>query len=124
VTRAVPMRKPNNGPGTITPSPKITSHTPGGTGIVSFVVDGHDSAQVARRLADDHGIGVRDGLFCAHPPTRHLLAGHGGRAGTAVRASLGAGTTAEQVRRLVTAIRAIAAPGAGSAVGAPVVRAR
>jgi selenocysteine lyase/cysteine desulfurase len=32
-------------------------------GIVSFAIEGLDSAQVTRRLADEHGIGVRDGLF-------------------------------------------------------------
>ncbi|GAA3347007.1 aminotransferase class V-fold PLP-dependent enzyme [Amorphoplanes nipponensis] len=78
-------------------------------GIVSFVVDGLDSAQVARRLAEEHGIGVRDGLFCAHPLTRHLLGTHGGAPRTAVRASLGAGTTGDHVARLVTAVRAIGA---------------
>lgn len=79
-------------------------------GIVSFTIDGLDSAQVAKQLADEHGIGVRDGLFCAHPLTRHLLTAHGGLPSTAIRASLGAGTSGEHVHRLVTAVRAIAAP--------------
>ncbi|HET9519051.1 MAG TPA: aminotransferase class V-fold PLP-dependent enzyme [Actinoplanes sp.] len=80
-------------------------------GIVSFAVDGLDSGVVAQRLADDYGIGVRAGLFCAHPLTRQLLAAQGdGVATTAVRASIGAGTTAEHVRRLVAAVREIAAP--------------
>ncbi|WP_204001113.1 aminotransferase class V-fold PLP-dependent enzyme [Micromonospora lutea] len=79
-------------------------------GIAAFAVAGLDSAEVARRLADDHGIGVRDGLFCAHPLTRHLLASAPTRLpGTAVRASLGAGTTREQVDRLVAAVARIAA---------------
>lgn len=43
-------------------------------GIVAFTVAGVDSATVARRLNDEHGVGVRAGLFCAHPLTRHLLA--------------------------------------------------
>jgi hypothetical protein len=52
-----------------------------------------DSATVAARLSTRYGIGVRDGLFCAHPLTRHLL---DGPRGTALRASLGLGTrTAE-----------------------------
>lgn len=76
-------------------------------GIVSFAVAGHDSAVLARRLADEHGIGVRDGLFCAHPLTRHLLAGHPGRPATAVRASIGAGTTDEHAERLIGALRHI-----------------
>jgi selenocysteine lyase/cysteine desulfurase len=78
-------------------------------GIVSFAVAGHDSAEVARRLGDEHGVGVRAGLFCAHPLTRHLLATHGaGPPDAAVRASLGAGTTSEHVRRLIVGVRAIA----------------
>jgi selenocysteine lyase/cysteine desulfurase len=79
-------------------------------GIVSFTIDGLDSAQVAQQLSDEYGIGVRDGLFCAHPLTRHLLTAHGSLPGTAIRASLGAGTSGEHVSRLVTAVRAIAAP--------------
>jgi selenocysteine lyase/cysteine desulfurase len=79
-------------------------------GIASFVVAGLDSAEVARRLADEHGIGVRDGLFCAHPLTRQLLAAAPGRRpATAVRASLGAGTTDEHIDRLTAAVAQIAA---------------
>jgi selenocysteine lyase/cysteine desulfurase len=70
-------------------------------GIVSFVVDGLDSATVAARLSTRYGIGVRDGLFCAHPLTRHLL---GNAQGTALRASLGLGTTTIDVDRLVDAL--------------------
>ena len=78
-------------------------------GIVSFAVAGHDSAEVARRLGDEHGVGVRAGLFCAHPLTRHLLSTHSaGLPETAVRASLGAGTTSEHVQRLIAGVRAIA----------------
>jgi selenocysteine lyase/cysteine desulfurase len=77
-------------------------------GITSFAVAGKDSATVAARLAG-HGIGVRDGLFCSHPLTRHLLA----RAprpvpATAVRASLGLGTTESDVDRLVAAVAEVA----------------
>jgi selenocysteine lyase/cysteine desulfurase len=78
-------------------------------GIVSFAVPGHDSGAVAQRLADEHGIGVRAGLFCAHPLTRHLLAPS--RLPTAVRVSIGAGTTEEQVDRLITGLRSIVASG-------------
>ena len=77
-------------------------------GIVSFAVEGLESATVAARLSSGYGIGVRDGLFCAHPLTRHLLR----RApatlpATAVRASLGLGTTAADVDRLVAALAEI-----------------
>lgn len=83
-------------------------------GIVSFAVPGFDSAVLARRLADDHGIGVRDGMFCAHPLTRHLLSAYGSRPQTAVRASIGAGTTSEHVERLVEAVRRIAGRARGA----------
>ena len=77
-------------------------------GIVSFVVEGQDSATVAARLSTGYGIGVRDGLFCAHPLTRDLLARTPvATAGTAVRASLGLGTTAADVERLLHALAEI-----------------
>lgn len=79
-------------------------------GIVSFVVAGRDSGEVAAVLATEHGIGVRDGLFCAHPLTRWLIVEAAARCGrrdlppTAVRVSIGLGTTVEHVDRLVTAL--------------------
>ncbi|GAA3213766.1 aminotransferase class V-fold PLP-dependent enzyme [Actinocorallia longicatena] len=81
-------------------------------GIVSFVVAGHPARAVAEHLSDEHGIGVRDGKFCAHPLVRRLVgAGEGGcdgPEGTAVRASIGIGTTDEHIDRLVAALRAFA----------------
>jgi selenocysteine lyase/cysteine desulfurase len=78
-------------------------------GIVSFAVEGLDSATVAARLSSGYGIGVRDGLFCAHPLTRQLLA-HAPVTlpNTAVRASLGLGTTVADVDRLLAALAEIA----------------
>ena len=74
-------------------------------GIVSFAVEGLDSATVAARLSSGYGIGVRDGLFCAHPLTRHLLSRVPGvPPTTAVRASLGLGTTTGDVDRLLTGV--------------------
>ncbi|EME64683.1 aminotransferase class V-fold PLP-dependent enzyme [Amycolatopsis decaplanina] len=88
-------------------------------GIVSFTVDGVETRTVSTRLAAEFGIGVRDGLFCAHPFTRRLLDQAGATAPTAVRASIGVGTTTEHIDRLVTGIRTIA----GSRVPAdPAVR--
>ena len=49
------------------------------------------------------GIGVRDGRFCAHPLLARL-----NPAGTAVRASLGLGSRADDVDRLITALTALA----------------
>ncbi|MEU4508475.1 aminotransferase class V-fold PLP-dependent enzyme [Nonomuraea wenchangensis] len=81
-------------------------------GIVSFTVDGHTAREVAEALSGEYGIGVRDGKFCAHPFVRHLLgtADGGCEDGTAsaVRASIGIGTTQEHVDRLIEALRAIA----------------
>ncbi|GAB3730488.1 aminotransferase class V-fold PLP-dependent enzyme [Nocardiopsis nanhaiensis] len=77
-------------------------------GIVSFVVDGLPADLLAAALSAEYGIGVRDGLFCAHPLTKHLLPeGHT----QAVRASLGVGTTGEHVDRLVGAVADLVARG-------------
>lgn len=78
-------------------------------GIVSFVVDGYSAREVAEALSGEYGIGVRDGKFCAHPFVRHLLgtADGGCEDGTAsaVRASIGIGSTQEHVDRLIEALR-------------------
>jgi selenocysteine lyase/cysteine desulfurase len=74
-------------------------------GVVSFTVEGHDPGLVAAYLSAEHGIGVRDGAFCAHIATRRLA---GGRA---LRASLGLGSTAEHVDRLLIALRRLVTHG-------------
>lgn len=82
-------------------------------GIVAFTVDGFSPRVVAERLSADHGIGVRDGKFCAHPLVRHLTGGTDasgdcGAAGEgAVRASIGLGTTDEHIDRLIDALSAL-----------------
>jgi selenocysteine lyase/cysteine desulfurase len=68
-------------------------------GIVSFTLDGRDPHALADTLGRDHGIGVRTGLFCAHPLTQRLTDGQ-----PAIRASLGVGTTQEHVDRLIGAL--------------------
>nr|WP_328808606.1 aminotransferase class V-fold PLP-dependent enzyme [Nonomuraea montanisoli] len=87
-------------------------------GIVSFTVDGLAAREVAEALSGEYGIGVRDGKFCAHPFVRHLLgsADGGCEDGTAsaVRASIGIGTTEEHVDRLVAALRDLTARTASS----------
>lgn len=50
-------------------------------GVLSFVVDGWNSSHFAAALSAEYGIGVRDGLFCAHPLVRRLLGGDTGGAG-------------------------------------------
>jgi selenocysteine lyase/cysteine desulfurase len=78
-------------------------------GVLTFTVPGHDAGLVAAYLAAEHGIGVRDGRFCAHPLLAHLDASHG-----AIRASVGVGTTSETVDRLVAGVAAYLAAGPGS----------
>ncbi|WP_029291537.1 aminotransferase class V-fold PLP-dependent enzyme [Cellulomonas sp. HZM] len=75
-------------------------------GVVTFTVPGHDAGLVAAYLAAEHGIGVRDGRFCAHPLLAHLDASHG-----AIRASVGVGSTSEWVDRLVDGVAAYLAQG-------------
>jgi selenocysteine lyase/cysteine desulfurase len=79
-------------------------------GVVSFAVRNRDSGSIAQALARKHHIGLRDGLFCAHPLARRLLgeasvrAGWDGVPATALRASIGLGTTESDVDALVTAL--------------------
>lgn len=76
-------------------------------GVVSFNVDGVDPALLAAALGAEHGIGVRDGAFCAHPLMDHFGDRH------AVRASVGVGTCEDDVDRLLRAVEQIAARGPG-----------
>ncbi|HXW47685.1 MAG TPA: aminotransferase class V-fold PLP-dependent enzyme [Streptosporangiaceae bacterium] len=84
-------------------------------GIVTFAVAGMEASEVSEHLAAAHGIGVRDGQFCAHPLARRLLAEASERAGQplgdyAVRASMGIGSTAEHVERLITGVTELTQP--------------
>jgi len=95
-------------------------------GVLSFVVEGWNSSHFAAALSAEHGIGVRDGLFCAHPLVRHLLGGRraepsecgapegasGQRNLNAIRVSFGAGTPVEHVDRFLAAVRTLVADGA------------
>lgn len=75
-------------------------------GLVTFTVEGLRSELVAQYLSAEHGIGVRDGRFCAHPLLDRIAGGT-----TAVRASLGVGSSAEDVERLLVAVRALVTEG-------------
>lgn len=75
-------------------------------GVVSFTLGEHDSGLVAAYLSAEHGVGVRDGRFCAHP----LLA-RVGVTGGAIRASVGVGTTAQTVDRLLAGLQAFVTEG-------------
>jgi len=71
-------------------------------GIVSFAVP--DAPGVADKLAREHGIGVRAGLFCAHPLVRRLGGAGTCDTGGLLRASWGLGSTHDDIDRLVTAL--------------------
>ncbi|MGW8376538.1 aminotransferase class V-fold PLP-dependent enzyme [Streptomyces sp. ODS28] len=95
-------------------------------GVLSFVVDGWNSSHFAAALSAEYGIGVRDGLFCAHPLLRTLLGGEesdpgecgapeaapGEKSLNAIRVSFGAGTPDEHVERFVRAVRELVTDGA------------
>ncbi|MFI6683644.1 aminotransferase class V-fold PLP-dependent enzyme [Streptomyces sp. NPDC050485] len=95
-------------------------------GVISFVVEGWNSSHFAAALSAEYGIGVRDGLFCAHPLVRTLLgsdpqdpgecgapeAEPGERSLNAIRVSFGAGTPDEHVSRFVGAVRELVTEGA------------
>ncbi|MER6692288.1 aminotransferase class V-fold PLP-dependent enzyme [Streptomyces minutiscleroticus] len=95
-------------------------------GVISFVVEGWNSSHFAAALSAEYGIGVRDGLFCAHPLVRILLGGDpqaqgecgapeaapGEKSLNAVRVSFGAGTPDEHVERFVRATAELVAQGA------------
>ncbi|MGW7195719.1 aminotransferase class V-fold PLP-dependent enzyme [Streptomyces chryseus] len=95
-------------------------------GVISFVVDGWNSSHFAAALSAEYGIGVRDGLFCAHPLVRTLLgsapqdpgecgapeAEPGERSLNAIRVSFGAGTPDEHVERFVGAVKELVRDGA------------
>lgn len=72
--------------------------------VVTFTIDGLDADLVATILSVEHGIGVRDGRFCAHLLVDELLQRAGARTGSAVRVSLGLGNTREHVERLLAAV--------------------
>ena len=74
-------------------------------GVVSFNLAGLNPALLAAALAAEHGIGVRDGAFCAHPLMDHFGALR------AVRASIGVGTTQDDIDRLLRAVAQIARDG-------------
>jgi hypothetical protein len=63
------------------------------------------------RLVSEHAVGVRHGRFCAHPLLARLAPAGAVPDGEAVRASLGLGSRAADVDRLVGALGALRAHG-------------
>ncbi len=95
-------------------------------GVATFNLAGYRDPLVSAILSAEHAIGVRHGCFCAHPLMTHLLgvpplaaarlhadlgAGRHPELPGAVRASVGLGTTEEDVDRLVAALQEIARRG-------------
>jgi selenocysteine lyase/cysteine desulfurase len=95
-------------------------------GVLTFNLEGYEHGRLATILSVEHGIGVRDGCFCAHPLmlgmlqkrkrevtaiTIELRAGRHVSLPGAVRASLGLDSTRQHVDRLVTALLDVARNG-------------
>ena len=87
--------------------------------MVTFTVDGYPAALVAQYLSAEHGIGVRDGRFCAHPLLARFAADGVTADGAGVRASLGLGSRAEDVDRLLAALASLRADGPAWTYAAP-----
>ncbi len=100
-------------------------------GVATFMVDGFPDRLLAQILAAEHGVGVRNGRFCAHPFVGELIrrnhdttgaasAADDGRGPGAVRASLGVASCEDDVDRLLSALGEIITSGpAGKYVPAP-----
>ncbi len=80
--------------------------------VVALTIERLDSSLVAAILSAEHGIGVRDGKFCAHILVDELLEDPWGEVpATAVRISIGISNTLEHVDRLLAALTDLAAHG-------------
>ncbi len=92
-------------------------------GVAAFELEGRHHCELAAQLSAEHAIGVRNGCFCAHLLIARLLdvgpaemdrLHRALRAGVrpplpgAVRASLGIGSSGDDVDRLAAALRSIA----------------
>jgi selenocysteine lyase/cysteine desulfurase len=87
----------------VLPGVRVLSVWPDATeriGVVSFTLAGHDPGRLAAVLSAEHGIGVRDGRFCAHPLMARLVPDGSG----AVRVSLGVGSSGADVDALLLAL--------------------
>jgi len=80
----------------------------GTIGVVNFSVEGYDAGLVAAYLSAEHGIGLRDGRFCAHPLLRRL-----GLPAGSLRASFGLGSRLEDAQRLLAGLQELRQNGLG-----------
>ena len=77
-------------------------------GVVNFSVEGYDAGLVAAYLSAEHGVGLRDGRFCAHPLLKRL-----GLPSGSLRASFGVGSRLEDAERLLAGIDSLRHNGLG-----------
>lgn len=77
-------------------------------GVVNFSVEGYDAGLVAAYLSAEHGVGLRDGRFCAHPLLKRL-----GLPSGSLRASFGLGSRLEDAERLLAGIAKLRRDGLG-----------
>ncbi|MEO8221551.1 MAG: aminotransferase class V-fold PLP-dependent enzyme [Specibacter sp.] len=80
----------------------------GSIGVVNFSVTGYDAGLVAAYLSAEHGVGVRDGKFCAHPLLNRL-----GLPSGSLRASFGVGSRLEDSDRLIDGVQTLLRDGLG-----------
>lgn len=78
----------------------------GSIGVVNFSIEGYDAGLAAAYLSAEHGVGVRDGKFCAHPVLRRLGLGQG-----SLRASFGVGSRTEDADRLIAGVASLLSNG-------------
>ena len=81
---------------------------PGTIGVVNFSVAGYDAGLVAAYLSAEHGIGLRDGRFCAHPLLKRL-----GLPAGSLRASFGLGSRLNDAQRLLAGLQELRRNGLG-----------
>ena len=75
---------------------------------MNFSVAGYDAGLVAAYLSAEHGIGLRDGRFCAHPLLKRL-----GLPAGSLRASFGLGSRLEDAERLLAGLQQLRQNGLG-----------
>lgn len=87
----------------------IFSDSTDAIGVVNFSVNGYDAGLVAAYLSAEHGVGLRDGKFCAHPLLKRL-----GLPSGSLRASFGLGSRQDDVDRLLHGLEALLQHGLGT----------
>lgn len=79
---------------------RVWSDSASPIGVATFRLRDTEPELLAAFLAAEHGVSVRDGRFCAHPLLDRLSWGAG-----AVRASIGVGTSLDDIDRLIAGLR-------------------